>query len=106
MYLNQITIIGNVTRDPETKDSGTGTGRIRTTFGVAVNAGQDQVDFFEVVQFEKPWPDEMVRKGIPVLVQGEMSSWKADDGRVYWSLLANKVLALTPKGSNAKKSKN
>ncbi|HBQ85199.1 MAG TPA: hypothetical protein DD811_01760 [Syntrophomonas sp.] len=101
MYLNQIMIIGNVTRDPETKE--TQTGKKRTTFGVAVNSGKDQVDFFDVVQFDKPWPDDMVKKGSPVLVQGAMCSHRADDGRVYWALVATKLLALTTKKANGVK---
>lgn len=94
MYLNQITIIGNVTRDPETKE--TTTGGQRTVFGVAVDAGKDQVDYFNVVQFDKPWPDDMLKKGSLVLVQGAMRSRRTEDG-VYWAINANQVLVLNAK---------
>lgn len=100
MYLSQITIIGNVTRDPETKE--TSSGSKRTTFGVAVDAGKDQVDFFNVVQFDKPWPDDMVKKGSLVLVQGAMRSRR---NGVCWAIIAKQVLILNAKNGNRNKKR-
>jgi len=101
MYLNQITIIGNATRDAETKV--TSKGKKKNTFAVAVNAGQDKVDFFEVLSLDKDYV-EKIKKGDSVMVQGAMRSNKSESGTVYWSLMANKVLVLNAKTKKTKKN--
>jgi single-strand DNA-binding protein len=88
---NSITIIGNVTRDPELRF--TAGGQATASFGVAVNRRwqnrqtqewEERVSFFDVVC----WQDladnvaESVTKGSRVIVNGrlEQRSWDTPDG--------------------------
>jgi single-strand DNA-binding protein len=88
---NSITIIGNVTRDPELRF--TPGGQATASFGVAVNRRwqnrqtqewEERVSFFDVVC----WQDladnvaESVTKGSRVIVNGrlEQRSWDTPDG--------------------------
>lgn len=86
---NTVTIVGNVTRDPELRYLQTGTGL--ATFGVAVNRrfnkGGEQVEetsFFDVTC----WRDladnvaESISKGDRVIVYGrlEQRSWENQEG--------------------------
>ena len=101
MYLNQITIIGNATRDAESKT--TDNGKQRTRFAVAVSRGKDQpVDFFEVTCWDKAHVEEIVAKGSLVLVQGAMRSYKDANDNRHWGISADKVLLMNSK----KKPKN
>lgn len=93
MYLNQITLIGNVTRDAEIYT--TNSGKEVVKFGVAVSRGKDlPTDFFEVTCWERAWAANIAKKGVLILVQGEMRSSKSEDGKVYWSVNANKILLM------------
>ena len=66
MFMNQITIVGNVTRDAETITTNSGKKVVR--FGVAVNRGKDQpTDFFEVACWGKSWAADVAKKGVLVL---------------------------------------
>jgi len=88
---NTITIVGNITRDPEIRYTPTGTAK--ATFGVAVNRRwqdrasgewQEQTSFFDVVC----WGDmaehvqESLEKGTRVVVTGrlEQRSWETEQG--------------------------
>lgn len=100
MYLNQITIVGNATRDAESK---TENGLQRTRFAVAVSRGKDlPTDFFEVTCWDKAHVDKIVTKGSLVLVQGAMRSYKDSNDNRYWGITADKVLLMNSK----KKPKN
>src|SRR5258708_29410187 len=88
---NTITIVGNVTRDPELRF--TSSGQAAASFGLAVNRRwqnrqtqewEEAVSFFDVTC----WRDlaenvaETVTKGARVIVTGrlEQRSWETDDG--------------------------
>lgn len=88
---SNVTVVGNVTRDPELRFTPNGAGV--TSFGVAVNRRwfnkalddwDEQTSFFDV----KCWGDlgehvaESVQKGTRVVVTGrlEQSSWENDQG--------------------------
>jgi single-strand DNA-binding protein len=88
---NTITIVGNVTRDPELRF--TSSGQAATSFGLAVNRRwqnrqtqewEEAVSFFDVTC----WRDlaenvaETVAKGARLIVTGrlEQRSWETDDG--------------------------
>ena len=93
MYMNQITVVGNVTRDAAVFTTKDGKEVIR--FGVAVNRGKEQpTDFFEVACWEKPWALDLAKKGALVLIQGPMRSNKSEDGIIYWNIFADKVLLM------------
>lgn len=93
MHMNQITIVGNVTRDAEIIMTNSGKELVR--FGVAVNRGKDlPTDFFEVTAWERSWAADVAKKGVLILVQGEMRSNRSEDGLVYWGINAHKVLVM------------
>lgn len=71
--MNQLTIIGNLTRDPETRETSAGD---VTDFTVAVNNNKDDADFFRV----SVWGDigancaKYLSKGSKVAVIGRVSA--------------------------------
>ncbi|MBA3282829.1 MAG: single-stranded DNA-binding protein [Acidimicrobiia bacterium] len=88
---NTVTLVGNVTRDPELRY--TPSGQTVATFGLAVNRRwqnrqtqewEEQVSFFDI----KSWAGlaenvaESVQKGTRVIVTGrlEQRSWETDNG--------------------------
>ena len=88
---NNVTLVGNVTRDPEIRY--TPSGQTVATFGLAVNRRwqnratnewEEQVSFFDV----KCWSQmaenvaESVQRGTRVIVSGrlEQRSWETDNG--------------------------
>jgi single-strand DNA-binding protein len=86
-----VTIVGNVTRDPEMRY--TPSGVAKATFGVAVNRRwqnrqtqewEEQVSFFNVVCWREQAENvcESVGKGVRVIVTGrlEQRSWETDNG--------------------------
>lgn len=88
MSVNQVTVTGNLTRDPQLR--GTPNGAAVLSFGIAVNdrrknaAGQweDAPNFFECVVFGNRANalSEMLKKGMKVAVAGKLhySSWEKD----------------------------
>jgi single-strand DNA-binding protein len=88
---NNITIMGNVTRDPELRF--TASGQATATFGIAVNRRwqnrqtnewEEAVSFFNVVTWRELAENaaESLHKGTRVLVSGrlEQRSWETADG--------------------------
>jgi single-strand DNA-binding protein len=88
---NNVTIIGNVTRDPELRF--TASGQANTTFGVAVNRRwqnrqtnewEEQVSYFNVVLWRELAENsaESLTKGTRVIVTGriEQRSYETQDG--------------------------
>ena len=88
---NNITIVGNVTRDPELRF--TASGQATATFGIAVNRRwqnrqtnewEEAVSFFNVVTWRELAENaaESLHKGTRVLVSGrlEQRSWETPDG--------------------------
>jgi single-strand DNA-binding protein len=91
MAMTTVTIVGNVTRDPELKF--TNSGLAMCTFGLAVNNRRKDesgnwVDgdpsFFDVVCWRNLAENvtESIPKGTTVIVTGKLRqrSWEADDG--------------------------
>jgi len=89
--LNSITIVGNITRDPESRF--TSTGRQTTSFGVAVNRSwrnqqtqewEERTSFFNVVTWAQLAENvsSSLTKGMRVLVTGrlEQRSWETEQG--------------------------
>lgn len=83
--LNVVSLQGNLTRDPETTVSKSGT--VITKFSLAINrfvSGEKRVNYFDCVAFGKT--AETVRdhckKGKQVIVSGELTqdSWEDKDG--------------------------
>jgi single-strand DNA-binding protein len=88
---NNITVVGNITRDPELRF--TGSGLAKTNCGVAVtrrwqnkltNDWEEQVSFFNVVAWGEMGENvsESLAKGSRVIVSGrlEQRSWETEDG--------------------------
>lgn len=105
--MNQLTIIGNLTRTPESRAAGDTT---VCNFDVAVNRdfkrdGQPDVDFFRVAAFGKMGEacQRFIDKGRKVAVTGEVScrAYTARDGSAKASMevRASKVEFLTPKNA-------
>jgi single-strand DNA-binding protein len=86
---NSITVVGNITRDPELRFT-TG-GRAVASFGIAVNRRyqvnnewQEQTSFFDVVAWAQLGENAAasLNKGARVIVNGrlEQRSWETQDG--------------------------
>ena len=90
MNLNKAMLIGNVTRDPETKT--TPSGQTVTTFGVATNlvwtdnSGQQQkkAEFHNIIAWRKLAEicGKYLKKGSKVYVEGRLQTtdWTGNDG--------------------------
>jgi single-strand DNA-binding protein len=89
--LNSVTIVGNITRDPEARF--TSTGRQTTTFGVAVNRSwrnqqtqewEERTSFFNVVTWAQLAENvsSSLQKGMRVVVTGRLEhrSWETEQG--------------------------
>lgn len=88
MSINQVSITGNLTREPELRSTAGGTAVL--SFGIAVNdrrknaAGQweDVPNFFECVTFGKRATalSDILTKGMKVAIAGKLhySSWEKD----------------------------
>jgi single-strand DNA-binding protein len=90
--VNNITILGNLTRDPELRFTPNGTAVV--SFGLAVNRNiqnktsgewESQVDFFNVTAWYKLAENcaESLNKGDRVLVTGRLTqdSWESKEGQ-------------------------
>lgn len=88
---NSVTLIGNVTRDPELRF--TASGQALASFGVAVNRRwqnrqtnewEEQVSFFDVTCWQQMAENvaESITKGTRVVVNGRLDqrSWETQDG--------------------------
>lgn len=79
--INQVILMGRLTRDPETRT--TTSGKSVTSFSIAVDRiGQDdQADFFDVTAWEKTGElvQQYLAKGRRVLVQGRLRQDSWDD---------------------------
>ncbi len=104
--LNQAEIIGNVTRDPEFRQ--TPNGESVCSFGVATNfswkdrAGQNQekTEFHNVVAWGNNAKSlsENIKKGRKIYISGRLQtrSWETPDGKKRWTteIITDKALAL------------
>lgn len=87
MYINKVTILGNLTRDPEMKSLPTGLKVV--TFSLATNRSwkdqqgmkKDSVEYHNVVAFGKPAEiiNQYSRKGSSLYVEGRLQTRSWDD---------------------------
>ncbi len=109
MNLNKAFILGNLTRDPETKSTASGQNVCR--FSVATNRvwtdkmGQKQqkAEFHNIIAWGKLADicSQYLQKGKLVLIEGriENRSWTAPDGiKKYWTEIIAEKIQLGPKG--------
>ena len=89
--MNRLTIIGNLTRDPELRT--TTTGATVCTFTVAVNrraksGQQPEADFFDCVAFgrQAEFAEKYLRQGIKMVVQGRLQNdnYQDREGRMVY----------------------
>ena len=112
MNLNKAMIIGNVTRDPELRQ--TASGASVATFSVATNffwndpAGQRQerVEFHNIVSWRKLAEicGQYLRKGSKVYIEGRLQTrdWVGKDGikRFTTEIIAENMIMLDSKGGS------
>ncbi|MFA5644261.1 MAG: single-stranded DNA-binding protein [Patescibacteria group bacterium] len=114
MYsLNKAMIIGNLTRDPEIRN--TPSGQTVSSFSVATNLvwndqnGQQQskTEFHNIVAWRKLGEicGQYLSKGMKVYIEGRLqtSEWNSQDGnkRQKTEIIADNMIILTPKGNNS-----
>ncbi len=114
MYsLNRATILGNVTRDPESRQIPSG--QTVCTFGVATNRAwtdnsgqkQEQTEFHNVVAWAKLAEicAQFLAKGRKVYVEGRLQTrdWEGQDGmrRYRTEIIADNVILLDRAGASA-----
>ena len=107
---NKVILIGNLTSDPEVKQ--TQTGSSVCTFNIAVNRrfakdGETNVDFITIVAWREraDFVGKFFKKGKPILIVGQLQSrtWADKDGlrRVTWEVIADEVSFVSSKSDDA-----
>lgn len=93
MYLNKVLLYGNLTRDPELKN--TTSGNLVASFGLATNRSfknkdgqqQEQAEFHNVVAFGKTAEiiGQYLKKGKPAYIDGRLQtrSWEKEGVKQY-----------------------
>lgn len=79
--MNEVHLIGNLTRDPETKSVGAN-GTSLAKFGIAVNGTKKgEVSFIDVEAWEKTadFIGQYFKKGKPIIVHGSLKQESWDD---------------------------
>lgn len=83
---NKVILLGNITRDPEMRT--TGSGKSVCDIGLAINekrGGEEYTSFFDVTAWNKTAEivAEYCRKGSPVLVEGRLvqDRWEQDGNK-------------------------
>ena len=108
--LNRVTLIGNLTKDPELRY--TPSGQAVASYSVATNRRwttqqgetQDATEYHEIVAWGKlaEISQQLLGKGKKVYVEGRLQtrSWEAPDGakRQRTEIIAENIIALSPKG--------
>ena len=91
--MNKISIMGRLTRDPELTTTQSGIEKCR--YSVAVDEPKDKngvkkVNFFNCVAFGKggAFVQKYFKKGDGIIVHGRMDSYKGNDEKTYWNLIA------------------
>lgn len=112
--MNKVVLIGNLTRDPESKT--TNTGNTVTRFTLAVQRqfknqnGEREVDFIPIVAWRKTAElcAKYLRKGSQVAVAGSIQtrSYEAQDGtrRYVTEVVADEVKFLAKSGEHRQES--
>ena len=72
--MNQVILTGNLTRDPEVRT--THSGKMRVTFGIAVQYGNKETEFFNLVAWDKTaeFIGKYFRKGKRIMVVGHLQT--------------------------------
>ena len=102
--MNRCFIIGNLTRDPETRVTQSGSSVCSFTVAVNRRGQDDKTDFFRVSAWNKTGEtcQKYLSKGRKVAVTGpvSVSTYTGRDGKTYANLevMAQDVEFLTPKG--------
>lgn len=105
--MNRLTIIGNLTRDPETRVTQSGSSVCSFTVAVNRRGQDDKADYFRVSAWNKTGDtcQKYLAKGRKVAVTGpvSVSTYTGQDGKTYANLevMAQDVEFLTPKGEQA-----
>lgn len=100
--MNKLTIIGNLTRDPETRVTQSGASVCSFTVAVSRRGQDDKTDFFRVSAWNKTGEtcQKYLAKGRKVAVTGpvSVSTYTGQDGKAYANLevMAQDVEFLTP----------
>ncbi len=111
--INQVTLTGNITRDPELRSTSSGTDILR--FGIASNywksggngGGENVANFIDCTLFGKRASSlsGILHKGMKVAISGSLrySSWQTDDGQKRSKLEVNcfEVVLLQKREDNA-----
>lgn len=101
--MNKLTIIGNLTRDPETRVTQSGSSICSFTVAVSRRGQDDKTDFFRVSAWNKTGEtcQKYLSKGRKVAVTGpvSVSTYTGQDGKAYANLevMAQDVEFLSPK---------
>lgn len=108
--LNKVTLIGNLTRDPEMRFTPSGAGVC--SFGIATNRQwtvegekKEDVEFHKIVAWNKLAEicAQLLTKGRKVYVEGRLQtrSWQAQDGaqKSTTEIVIDDMILLDPKGS-------
>lgn len=108
--MNKLTIIGNLTRDPETRVTQSGSSVCSFTVAVNRRGQDDKADFFRVSAWNKTGEtcQKYLAKGRKVAVTGpvSVSTYTGQDGKAYANLevMAQDVEFLTPKAEQAEQA--
>lgn len=111
-YLNRAQLIGNVTANPEARQ--TSGGQMVVNFSVATNRSwldktgqrQEKADFHNIVAWGKlaELAQQYLSKGRKVFVEGRMETreWQGEDGvkRYKSEIIADNIIFLDSKGSS------
>jgi len=80
--MNKVILIGNLTKDPEIRN--TQTGKKVASFSIAVNEGKDKVQYFNCSAWDKLADvlELYIKKGTKVAISGSLQnrSWDKPDG--------------------------
>jgi single-strand DNA-binding protein len=103
---NSLTIVGNVTRDPEVRT--TASGKTVANFSVAVNnkiGGKESTDYFRVTAWERQAEivEQYVRKGSLVMITGRVTldEYENKEGVKHASMVVTaSTLTLGPRRDN------
>jgi len=94
--MNNISIMGRLTRDPELTTTQSGVEMCKYTVAVDEQKGKNgdkKTNFFSCVAFNQgaAFVNKYFKKGDGIIVHGRMESNKSEkDGRIYWTLVAEK----------------
>ena len=103
MDMNNVSLIGRLTKDPELKF--TPSGKAVCSFSIANNKMKEGVNFFNIVTWGKTaeYVSSYVKKGNRVAIEGrlEQRSWESEQGkRSTVEIVAERIQGLEKKSDN------